>query len=131
MPRYNTKQRETLLAYLSGHPDEQLTARQIATTLGEDVISISAVYRNLAALEQEGKLWRCVHDATNEITYQYIGSNECQNSLHLSCRVCGKRFHLAKEDADRLLAGAMEHTGFQIEMPESILYGICSTCRSA
>ena len=48
MSSYSTRQREALLAYLSRHPDELLSARQIADALADEKISLSAVYRNLA-----------------------------------------------------------------------------------
>ena len=35
MSGYNTKQRRALLAFLGEHPDELLTARQMADTLAE------------------------------------------------------------------------------------------------
>lgn len=55
MPKYSTQQRKALLHYLSEHPDEHLSTRQIAQALAAEKISLSAVYRNLAALEAEGK----------------------------------------------------------------------------
>ena len=55
MQSYSTRQRKVLLAYLSQHPDELLSARQIADALADKKISLSAVYRNLAQLETEEK----------------------------------------------------------------------------
>ena len=51
MPRYTTRQREALLDYLSRHPDQPLTVREIAAGVEPDGVSLSAVYRNLAELE--------------------------------------------------------------------------------
>ncbi len=53
MSGYNTKQRRALLAFLGEHPDELLTARQMADALAEKQMSLSAVYRNLAQLDSE------------------------------------------------------------------------------
>ena len=64
MAKYVTKQREKLLACLTEQADKQITARQIAEILTADKISISAVYRNLAALEEEGILKRIVREGT-------------------------------------------------------------------
>ena len=58
MSSYSTQQRKALLAYLSRHPDELLSARQIADALADEKISLSAVYRNLAQLEAEEKVQR-------------------------------------------------------------------------
>ena len=58
MARYATRQRRALQEYLSRHPDESLSARQIAEGLCGDGISVSAVYRNLAQMELEGEVRR-------------------------------------------------------------------------
>ena len=107
MARYLTRQRKQLLEYLSEHTDEQMTARQIADALTAESISISAVYRNLSALEEE----------------------ECKDSLHLSCRVCGKSIHLGEKETEQLLHSTLDSTGFQIDKTETILYGVCADCR--
>ena len=64
MAKYLTRQRKRLLKYLSEHTDEQISARQIAEDLAADQISISAVYRNISALEEEGLLKRSVWEGT-------------------------------------------------------------------
>ena len=81
MAKYLTRQRKRLLEYLSAHTDEQISARQIAEDLAADQISISAVYRNISALEEEGLLKRSVREGTREVFYQYIASEECKDSL--------------------------------------------------
>lgn len=58
MPRYTTRQREALLDYLSRHPDQPLTVREIAAGVEPDGVSLSAVYRNLAELEAAGLIRR-------------------------------------------------------------------------
>ena len=71
MSGYNTKQRRALLAFLGEHPDELLTARQMADELAEKQISLSAVYRNLAQLEVEEKVRRSAKSGSHEAFYQY------------------------------------------------------------
>lgn len=129
MAKYLTRQRRRLLDYLSAHTDEQLTARQIADALAADHISVSAVYRNLLDLEEEGLLKRSVREGTREVYYQYIAAPECQKSLHLSCRACGKSIHLGQKETEQLLSSTLESTGFQIDRSETILYGLCADCR--
>ena len=129
MAKYQTRQRKRLLEYLSEHTDEQMTAHQIAEALTADNISISAVYRNLSALEEEGILKRSIRENTREVYYQYIAAEECKDSLHLSCRVCGKSIHLGEKEAEQLLQSTLESTGFQIDKTETILYGVCADCR--
>ena len=67
MSKYMTKQRKALLAFLSAHADEELTARQMEQALSEQGISISAVYRNLADLEKEGKVRRSSKSGSREV----------------------------------------------------------------
>ena len=55
MSKYSTQQRKALLHYLSEHPDEHLSTRQIAQALAAEKISLSAVYRNLAAARSRGE----------------------------------------------------------------------------
>ena len=129
MAKYVTKQRRQLLEYLSRHTDEQMTARQIAAALTQENISLSAVYRNLSDLEADGLLKRSIRESTRDVFYQYIAAEECKDSLHLSCRVCGKSIHLGDEEAERLLDSTLKSTGFQIDKTETILYGVCADCR--
>lgn len=129
MAKYVTKQRRQLLDYLSRHTDEQMTARQIADALTQENISLSAVYRNLSDLEADGLLKRSVREGTRDVFYQYIATEECKDSLHLSCRVCGKSIHLDNAEAERLLDSTLKSTGFQIDKSETILYGVCADCR--
>ena len=67
MSSYSTQQRKALLAYLSRHPDELLSARQIADALADEKISLSAVYRNLAQLEAEEKVRRSSKSGTRSL----------------------------------------------------------------
>ena len=129
MAKYITKQREILLSFLSAHTDEQMTARQIADALPQDSISLSAVYRNLSDLEKEGLLKRSVHEGSREVYFQYIASEKCKESMHLSCRVCGKSIHMSDSDAEQLLFNTLKNTGFQIVKSETVLYGVCADCR--
>ena len=129
MSKYLTRQRRRLMEYLSVHADEQMTARQIADSLAADQISISAVYRNLSALEKEGLLKRSVREGTREVFYQYVAAKECKGSLHLLCRVCGKSTHLSNAVAEQLLHSTFESTGFQIDKAETVLSGVCADCK--
>ena len=72
MSSYSTQQRKALLAYLSRHPDELLSARQIADALADEKISLSAVYRNLAQLETEEKVRRSSKSARGRSTFSTL-----------------------------------------------------------
>lgn len=129
MAKYQTRQRKRLLTYLAAHTDQQMTARQISEALADESISLSAVYRNLSTLEEEGLLKRSVREGTREVYFQYIATESCRDSLHLSCLICGKSTHLGEAEAEALLRSTLKSTGFQIDKSETILYGICANCR--
>lgn len=127
MAKYLTKQRRQLSSYLEQHTDELLTAQEISQAL--DGISVSAVYRNLSAMEDDGLLKRSIRENTREAFYQYIAAPKCRNSLHLSCRICGKSVHLGSRETQQLLDSTLKTTGFRIDKSETILYGICADCQ--
>jgi Fur family ferric uptake transcriptional regulator len=129
MPKYMTKQRKTLLAFLAHHADEALSAKQIAALLNDDSISISAVYRNLSALEQEGKIRRVSKSGSREVFYQYTDCSSCKDCLHLSCEKCGKTYHMNMSDADRLVRVLAQNDEFSIDLTATVLYGICKNCK--
>ena len=126
--KYSTKQRELLIKYLSEHIDEQVSTYQIANELQNSKISLSAIYRNLSEREKEGLVKRCIKANSREVYYQYIASDECQNSIHLTCRMCGKSFHMDSNDAEILLLSVKLNNGFTINKSLSTLYGICKDC---
>ena len=129
MPKYMTKQRKALLSFLSAHADEELSARQIAQTLSGEGISISAVYRNLSALEQEGKIRRVSKNGSREVFYQYTDCTACKNCLHLSCEKCGKTYHMSMEGAQTLIDALAQSDEFTVDKSNTVLYGVCKSCR--
>ena len=129
MQSYSTRQRKVLLAYLSRHPDELLSVRQIADALADEKISLSAVYRNLAQLEAEEKVRRSSKSGTREVYYQYLDAESCKGALHMSCIKCGKTFHMADDNAVLLVKHLAQSEQFALDTADTILYGICSDCK--
>jgi Fur family ferric uptake transcriptional regulator len=127
MPKYITKQRKILTEYLSEHPDESLSANQIAEAL-ESKISKSAVYRNLADMEAEGKVRKTAQGSGREVYYQYTDNEHCRGHLHMSCKKCGKTYHMEDSIAELLVEGLSEKENFSIDKSETVLYGICGEC---
>ena len=130
MPKYVTKQRKLLTEYLARHTDESLSTGQIAEALA-DTVSKSAVYRNLAELETEGKLRRVAGGGGREAVYQYSDAHSCEGRLHLSCKKCGKTVHMEKQLADALVSGLAVSDHFAIDKGETIIYGVCGDCNKA
>ena len=128
MPKYNTKQRKVLLSFLSLNADKPLTAADMAKALSEEGISLSAVYRNLSDLEDEGKVQRLTLGGSKKIYYRYTGAKECESHLHLSCSKCGKTFHMNVPTTNALIGEVMSNSDFKIDSANTVLYGVCGKC---
>lgn len=131
MTKYMTKQRKVLLNYFSRHAHEALSAKEIAEALGDEQISASAVYRNLAALEEDGLLKRVSKPGSHEAFFQYTNISGCYEKLHLSCKRCGKMFHMNSSGAELLIRTIAEKEGFSIDRSDTVLYGLCESCQRA
>lgn len=130
MPAYSTKQRKLLLDYLSQHTDEKLSAKQIAFALRDKSISLSAVYRNLSVLEKAGAIKRYGVSESREIIYQFIDEKNCKEHLHLSCKKCGRIFHLNSKDSEIFIKIIADNESFTVDRAKTVVYGICKDCQS-
>ncbi len=130
MGKYITKQRRALLEFLNFHKDEPLTISKIFTELCEKGISESAIYRNLAELEKNGEIKRVGQGENNEAIYRFSKAHsDCENAIHLSCKKCGKMYHLKSDTAESLKEKLTSGEDFQIDCSETVLYGICGKCK--
>lgn len=129
MPKYNTKQRALLMDFLTARADQEFTAREIAEALKPQGISISAVYRNLADLEEDGLLTRRTRQKSRENQYRYVGGSSCAEALHLSCKVCGKTIHMSGQETEFFVKTIAANDRFFLDRHETVLYGTCRNCR--
>ena len=127
MQAYMTQPRKRLLTYLHSHADETLSAGQIAQDLPE--ISVSAVYRNLSALEQDGAVQKVAKAGTREVFYRFKKAEECRAHLHLSCKKCGRTFHMDEAETEALVEAVAKLDGFAIDRGDTVLYGLCNGCQ--
>lgn len=114
---------------MSEHADEELTAKQLETALSGEGISISAVYRNLSDLEKEGKIRRVSKSGTREVYYLYTDSDSCKDCLHLSCEKCGRTYHMNMPGVEMLMNNLEQSDEFKIDKANTVLYGVCKSCR--
>lgn len=129
MAEYQTKQRQVLLDFLSQNADETVSAKQIAAALGDDKISMSAVYRNLAALEDAGKIRRVTKPGSRNVFFQLIGGEHCAERIHLSCKKCGRMYHMDSDSTERLIQGISKTNQFAIDRSDTVLIGLCAACQ--
>ena len=128
MKVYHTEQRKSILDYLESRQDSCVTAGDIAAALSSSV-SKSAVYRNLADLEKEGKVVRVSLSGGRSAGYRYAASHACAGKIHISCVKCGRTEHVSPAAALRLERALAAEDGFLLNKGESHLYGVCKECR--
>lgn len=128
MANYMTEQRKQLFAFLQENPDKQFSAKQIADSLSDSSVSLSAVYRNLTYLQEKGLINRFTKEGNRELFYQYIHLDDCRNCIHMNCIKCGETFHMNVDIADKMLEDILRTDGFQIKKEKSVIYGICKNC---
>lgn len=128
--RYDTRQRESLLAFLEQHADQWLSARQIAEGLTDRQISLSAVYRNLARLEKENLVQRSARSGSREACFRFVNAKGCRDRLHMACVCCGRTFHMDSEHTKRMTRAMAALDGFDLDILNTVLYGRCSSCRA-
>ncbi len=129
MSGYMTDQRRELLGFLMANPDRSFTAKEIAQAMADRGVSQSAVYRNLAWLESNGKINRSARDGRREIYYSYVAAEQCRGCLHLTCQKCGRTVHMNTVSANRMLNDIAGRDGFSVDMKKTVLYGVCAKCR--
>ena len=64
-----------------------------------------------------------------EYLYQFFDIQSCRNHIHLSCKKCGKIFHMENQVADSFINEISESQGFNISKAETTLYGLCAQCK--
>ena len=127
MQTYRTEQRRKILEYLESKRDASVTATEIAAALSS-LVSKSAVYRNLADLESEGKVVRVSQSGGRSFGYRYAGSHSCAGKIHISCVRCGKTEHVSAGAALRLERALAAEEGFSLNKGECMLFGVCREC---
>ena len=85
-------------------------------------VSIATIYRNIAALTDEGWLTPVAIPGTSA-RYEIAGK---QHHHHFQCKDCEKVFELSGCDVD---INPQLPKGFRVTGHEFFLYGVCAECR--
>ncbi len=128
MSKYNTEQRRQLLNLFEESEHKTLSAQEILNELGENIISISAVYRNLAEMRKEGIVCKISEKNRQGTRYQYVSPKNCKGIVHLKCNDCDSTIHLNKNVSQLIFAMAKDEHGFEINNSSAFLYGQCDKC---
>lgn len=129
--KYNTKQGESLLAFLIKNKDRHTSVQEIIGFLASEgtPMGTATIYRQLDKLVEEGLVRRYILDGKSGACYQYIGDADgCHEHYHLKCVCCGKLIHI---DCDRLSdinRHIFEHHDFTVDSSQTVFYGKCAQC---
>ncbi len=122
-----TPQRRLILDILSeagGHLDAGEIFQR--GRLRDPRLSLSTVYRTLAALKETGTV-RELH--LDEEHHHYELDSDDQHS-HLVCSRCGRVVEVDSTSFARVAEALASSHGFQISRAQVELTGLCATCRS-
>ena len=120
-----------LLSFLKENTDRQFSIEEICEGVnqgGGHDISLSAVYRNIAKLVEDGHVRRFMRDGSRTAVYQYIHCRNCEKHLHMKCVKCSKILHMDDEATETMLVAAMKKNNFKIDERKTMLYGVCDSC---
>ncbi len=133
--RYQTKHKDKIVAYLSAHEGEHITAQALHYHFLEQgtQIGIATIYRCLDQLVADGTLRKYTIDSRTGSCYEYLSDSKesCREHFHLKCTRCDTLFHVACPHLSELNSHMLDHHGFQVDHSKTVLYGLCEVCQGA
>lgn len=132
--RYQTKQREELLAFLQSVSGEHITVNDIHNHFAEhgSKVGVTTIYRHLENMVNEGIVKKYVLDSNSAACFEYVDTHkECKENgcTHLKCTNCGKLIHLHCEDLQATEKHIFEAHNFKVDTYRTVLYGLCEKCQ--
>lgn len=129
---YKTSQRKKLYDFLKENPHSYYTVKQIEEELRtrDASISVSAIYRNLVILVEEGVVKKSIYEREREAYYRFVDCESCRNEIHAVCTLCGCTFHINAKISEAFQNKLKEYDGFQIDKHKTVIYGICKCCKA-
>ena len=126
---YKTMQYKALRDFFREGHKEQYSSEEIIEALCADgSLGKSTLYRQLSRMTEDGELRR-FHEG-KRVLYQYAHQHSgCEGHFHLKCRSCGRLIHLACAQVTGLAEHIASAHGFALDLKESVLYGMCESCR--
>ena len=128
MIKYNTEQRKALISVFQQAGQRSLSAQEIIDSLANTDISMSAVYRNLKTMEQEGLICKINDPKESEGRYHYVNPKECLGIVHFKCEKCASVQHLTRSVSQLVYNIAKDEMGFSLNPSGAFLYGKCRHC---
>ncbi len=128
MVKYKTEQRKKLVELISRHNHHSFSAQDIFSEIGSKDISMSAIYRNLAELEDEGIICKVSDKKRAGTLFQYVNPKSCRGIIHLKCEECDNTYHLTSYISKMIFDMAEDEFNFKTNNSSAFLYGKCEEC---
>ena len=131
---YKTKQRDTILKYMTEHGDSHVTVNTISEYLSEQgtPVGTATIYRHLEKLVEQGSVRKYTVDSTTGACFQFVPSDrQCHEHYHLKCEKCGRLIHFECSFAKELAAHIFSEHGFAVDPLRTVFYGVCRECGNA
>ncbi|MBQ2580718.1 MAG: hypothetical protein II574_03720, partial [Ruminococcus sp.] len=74
-------------------------------------------------------LQRVTKGGSRRVYYRYKAADHCKEHIHLSCSKCGKTFHMDLPATNSLIDNVKKDSDFEIDRTETVLYGVCGSCK--
>ena len=124
---YTTGKKEKIMRLMRDNHGVSYSLEHICELVLDGDSGKSTVYRIVSELVADGCLRRICDERTRRVTYQYMGSEECHNHLHLKCKGCGRLIHLDDKISRELEDSVRSVGGFSID-EGALLLGTCHDC---
>lgn len=128
MIKYNTEQRKVLLTLFEKDHHKTYSAHEILESIADSGISLSAIYRNLKTMEDEGLICKTNDPKQSEARYHFIKAHDCMGVIHLKCEICDQIYHLNRTISNMIFSLACDDMNFSINKAGAFLYGRCDKC---
>ena len=128
---YKTRQRDSILRYMTEHKDHHVTVNMISDYLSQQgtPVGTATIYRHLEKLVEQGCVRKYTVDASTGACFQYVEPNtQCHEHYHLKCEKCGQLIHLKCHLAKELTEHIASSHGFTVDPLRTVFYGICREC---
>ena len=129
--RYNTTQRELIMAVIEKNRGRHITAEDVLIALVREgsPVAKATIYRHFERLEKEGLLIKYSPVDGASACYQYAETTgNLLSNYHMKCECCEKLFHLDCSFLDQISDHFREHHKFDLNRFKTVFYGTCSEC---
>ena len=127
LKKYNTKQREQILAVFSAEPGKCFSAKELIGLVPD--IGQATVYRTISLLESEGVIRR--YRGTDSDSFRLSEACDEPDHIHIVCKTCGEMLHSDCHFIGEMYRHLLDEHSFMLDTSDTVIYGTCRSCAEA